>query len=125
MSSGQYFLSSRNFEKDPFSQILEPTEMSLSDPKQYFNGITNFASTSAAIVGASLLNLASGGALPHTPGAGSSVGSPLMIPEQRSSPTIKLISMRPRSNLAVKLLGPGDPKVQDLLKESFAATSDR
>jgi hypothetical protein len=90
MSSGTYFLSSRNFEKDPPPEILHSTDSSLADPKQSMNGVgeigaATFASTSAAIAGASLLNLASGSVLPLTPGAGSSAGSPLVIPPQRSN----------------------------------------
>jgi hypothetical protein len=130
MSSGTYFLSSRNFEKDPPPEILHSTDSSLADPKQSMNGVgeigaATFASTSAAIAGASLLNLASGSVLPLTPGAGSSAGSPLVIPPQRSNPGVQIISVRPRSNPAVILLRPGDPKVLKLVKDSITVDSDR
>jgi hypothetical protein len=126
MSSRTYFLSSRNFKKDPPPEILHSTDSSLADPKQSMNsvdeiGAATFASTSAAIAGASLLNLASGG----VPGAGSSAGSPLVIPPQRSNPGVQIISVRPRSNPAVILLGPGDPKVLKLVKDSITVDSDR
>jgi hypothetical protein len=112
--------------------------MSLVDLEQSTNnvslvGIAAFASASAAIASASLLNLASGGALLLILGVGSSPASPLVIPQQHSELGVQIISVRSRSNPAVrsrsnptvKLLGPGDPKVLQLLKDSIIVDFDR